>query len=522
MTDRVAELMRGIDSPRAIPAAASARVAATLEVTVPALPARLRERLAGALTSVADGPLQDVDAPRPLPPALRSSLEFALIQMPERRAWWRPAAIAAVVLLLASTVAISAGRGPADRGLERADSGSVAEGGAPAPSPFDTVVPSTDEPRSGTTASGGVDAATGGPSGPDASQSGATAGGAVGPAPPYAFQFSSAASTADQGTTQPASPPPELPLLRVGVVGGDVDAEAGFRAYVAILNREGGAGGHRLELVDARTVGTIVTVNLSSDALTAAPLGRPVLEGLVAPEAILRDDVFSFASPVSRQARLAAAEAFPEPAPGAKAVLVTPPDGVLAGEAADAARAVLQARAVTVVTVVYEPHDQPVLVPADAAILLLDRLSTGAWLEMARSMAFAPTRGSVGVFGMAGEDLAPLLDARDRALSPYAVPTRESAEGSALRSASGRPISATSLHGWVTAKSLAVALWQSGADDGAELQLALGGLAGYDNGFAPPYEVRPGTNARTPEALVMGSDGDRLVARSGFRRDAHG
>jgi hypothetical protein len=163
-----------------------------------------------------------------------------------------------------------------------------------------------------------------------------------------------------------------------------------------------------------------------------------------------------------------------------------------------------------------------VLVSADAAIVLLDRPSTAAWIQMARSQGFAPTRGMVGVFGMAGDDLVPLLDPLDRALSPYGLPPTESAEGSALRSGSGRPVSATSLHGWVTAKSLAVALWQSGADEGSEVQRALTALTGYNHGFAPPYEVRPGTNARTPEAIVMGRDGNRLVARSAFRRDPHG
>jgi ABC-type branched-subunit amino acid transport system substrate-binding protein len=103
-------------------------------------------------------------------------------------------------------------------------------------------------------------------------------------------------------------------------------------------------------------------------------------------------------------------------------------------------------------------------------------------------------------------------------VSPYVVPA--GAEGQAIRSEAGGT-SASVLHGWATAKSLAAAIWRTGADTPAEVQAALEGLAGWSSGLTPPYEVRPGTRARTPEGVLFRVQSGAFIAESGFRRDPH-
>ena len=76
------------------------------------------------------------------------------------------------------------------------------------------------------------------------------------------------------------------------------------------------------------------------------------------------------------------------------------------------------------------------------------------------------------------------------------------------------------MHGWVTAKALAVALWQSGATTPDGVRDALTHLVGYDDGFAPPLALRSGTTSRTPDAVLMIATDGTLVAAGGFRQDA--
>jgi hypothetical protein len=77
------------------------------------------------------------------------------------------------------------------------------------------------------------------------------------------------------------------------------------------------------------------------------------------------------------------------------------------------------------------------------------------------------------------------------------------------------------LHGWNTAKVLAVALWRSGADGADETVAALEGMAGYDSGLAPPYETRYQTRSRTPEGVVFEVRSGAFTAQGAFRRDPY-
>ena len=85
----------------------------------------------------------------------------------------------------------------------------------------------------------------------------------------------------------------------------------------------------------------------------------------------------------------------------------------------------------------------------------------------------------------------------------------------------GGGTSAPVLHGWATAKSLAAAIWRTGADTPAEVQAALEGLAGWSSGLAPPYETRPGTRSRTPEGVVFRVQSGAFAPEGGFRRDPY-
>ncbi len=73
------------------------------------------------------------------------------------------------------------------------------------------------------------------------------------------------------------------------------------------------------------------------------------------------------------------------------------------------------------------------------------------------------------------------------------------------------------MHGWATAKWLAVSIWLSQADSNEELARALA-LEGFDSGFAPPVEYRPETYSRTPEAVVLKPQDGRLVSEGSFLR----
>jgi hypothetical protein len=260
-------------------------------------------------------------------------------------------------------------------------------------------------------------------------------------------------------------------------------------------------------------------VNLS--AAVVAPAGRapawaraPVLETLAVPAPALRADVFDLASAPERQAHLIADAVFPERARGETAAVYVAGPGVFADRVPDALERVLDARGVTVVRVEYE-GGAPVLVPADASFLSMDEDDARTWLRATRGDARVGT--VAGVFSVVDEALLADLPTGALAVSPYTLP-REGSEVEALRDRAGRPLSAAVVHGWVTAKALAVAIWRSGADTAAEVRRSLEDLPGYETGFAP-YGVRAGTHSRTPEGLVLEVRDGAFVARGGFVND---
>jgi len=341
----------------------------------------------------------------------------------------------------------------------------------------------------------------------------------------------SGSGAAPENQTQRATTAPAGPPLRVGIVTGDAAQEAGFRAYVNRLNQAGGVRGHSIELVTtgpgAPAANTVATVNLSPQPV-AGPGGAPgwatgpLLETLTATADLLPGNgaVFSFASPPERQGHLAADALFPAEAPsGTRAVIYVPAaPGPLRDAVPAAIEAVLKLRKVTVQVVTYDSAAHKPLTPAEAAFVSLDPADAKAWVAQAKADGYRPAAGVAGIYSLADEALLPDLPEGARVVSPYVVPAGD--EGQAIRS-EGHGTSAPVLHGWATAKSLAAALWRTGADTPAEVQAALEGLTGWSSGLAPPYETRPGTRARTPEGVVFQVQQQAFVAQGGFRRDPY-
>ena len=289
------------------------------------------------------------------------------------------------------------------------------------------------------------------------------------------------------------------------MVGGDTAQEAAFRAYVDTVNAAGGIGGRSLELVlvtpGQAAPGTVVTVNLSGRVVAGDGGERPawvtgaLLETLTATEAAqpAGGSVRSFASPPERQARLMAADLFATDTRGATAVVFTSASEPWRTIVPAAVEAVLSPLGVTVERVAYDPERPPALFPAaDAAILSLDSAGVRSWVRHAKVTAYRPDRGVGGVSTLHDESLLPDLPEGTRFVSPYAVPP--GAEGEAIRSAAG-PVSAAGLHGWATAKMLAVALWHTGADTPDEVTGALARLRATTPACSRP--TRPGA-AATP------------------------
>jgi ABC-type branched-subunit amino acid transport system substrate-binding protein len=316
--------------------------------------------------------------------------------------------------------------------------------------------------------------------------------------------------------------------LRVGVILGDAAQEAGFRAYINALNQNGGVGGHSVELVNvgpgSPAANTIATVNLGTQPV-AGPGGAPswasgpLLETLTATESLLSGNgaVFSFASPPERQGHLAADAVFPSEAPGKKAVIFVPvAPGPLRDAVPEAIKAVLKDRKVNVEVVTYAPGADMTFPAADAAFVSLDPAAAKAWVAEAKSAGYRPTAGVAGIYSLFDANVLADLPEGARVVSPYIVPA--GAEGQTIRSEAGGT-SASVLHGWATAKSLAAAIWRTGADTPAEVQSALQGLTDWSSGLTPPYETRSGTRSRTPEGVLFQVQSGTFSPQGGFRRD---
>lgn len=529
VVDPMAPLFTGLSAPRA-------------------MPAHVRERLEAALVGEAAGGrgLAFTDGPRPLPDDMRERVEEAVLAAtpvrsmpwsvrrrlesalarPRREQTGRRWMVAAGVLLLLATTAMfridhsddattSATSGPSAQygGAATADPG--ASDGAGSLAGADNLVAGASGPTAGV-----------GGAGSTAGASGASAGYYYTAHPPPPYYYGSIAAREQPmageggGPAPQPLPPPHLAPLRIGVIGGDPAQEAGFRAYVDLVNANGGAGGHRLNLVSVSTPGTIATVNLSAAPVAdnaGAPPGirTPLIEGLLATEAALKGVVFSPASVSERQARLAV-EAAAVPANGTAVVFVAP-QGPFASRIPAAFEAALRARGTHPVRVTWDANRPPTFPPADAAFVSLPPEAARGWLQAARGRAYAPARGIWGIWSLADEALVGEMSTAVQLLAPYGFPA--GSELDELEARAKQQASARLVHGWVVAKWLAVAVW-NGGDDNVKLGDRLRSF-GFESGFFPTYAVRPETNSRTPEAVVVRPAGNRLVSDPTFRTDPH-
>jgi nucleotide-binding universal stress UspA family protein len=334
--------------------------------------------------------------------------------------------------------------------------------------------------------------------------------------PPFAFGYPLpgallAPDLAPDST--PTTAPPPGPPFRVALITGDDVEQAGFTAYLNRLNRAGGAGGRRFQLVGADQHPDAI-VNLSGTPLAQQP-EQPALDALLAPESSLHDTVFGFAGVPERQGHLIAAAVYPQPVTASStAVVYQEPSGVLGREVPAAIAAVLNKQGVTVVPVTVEPGRPIVPVPADAAFLSLTADDAKAVIA---AYPQAPAKGFNGIVTLADPSVAAALPAGVRLISPYAFP--DNAESAALAHDTGKPLSARLVHGWVAAKTLAVAVWRDDPRTPAALRAALERMAGYSNGFAPAYEFHAGTHSVAPEGVLFTTDGRGLVQQGDFRTD---
>jgi hypothetical protein len=258
-------------------------------------------------------------------------------------------------------------------------------------------------------------------------------------------------------------------------------------------------------------------VNLSSQPV-ATPKTGAWLDGLAAEESSLRGRVFDVTSVVERQAHIAAATVFPQTARGSRAVIFTGSVEPFATRIPSAIEEVLRTRRVTAVRVPYG-SSTGLMPPGDVAFLSLPTESAGSWLRAARAANYAPNRGIWGVYSLADESLVGDMTAAVRVVSPFTLPSTQ--EAAALRAASpGGALSARTIHGWLTAKYLAVAIWRTGATSPSAVVAALDNMDGFDDGFAATYRERTGTHSRTPEAVVLVPSGSTLRASGGFVGDS--
>lgn len=520
MSDELQSRLAALDGPRPLSPALTARLERVLVAEAEGMadvaaadsprpiPEAARDRMAETLVRVA--------VIRPLPTPLRNRLERTLVR-PDRQNWRRAAVAAAVLFLVATTAAYVTEED--QRRFEPDGSGQSALGTAP--DEHGAFLEQLD-PEAGIIA-GGANAGSGS-SAPRvrAALPDRSAGVAYRdyPTPPYAYVETAFDDGSFGEPVELRDPPPRQPL-RLGIIGGDDAQEAGFRAYVSLVNAQGGAGGHRLDVVPAGADGTVATVNLSRAAVAdnaGAPLGTrtPLLESVDVVEPALRHTVFDVSSVPERQAHLAVAAALGDGGNGIRAVVYTAGAGPFRSRVPDALEQALRARGATVVRVRWDPGLHVRMADADVAFVSLPTEEARSWLRTAKTEAYRPTNGIWGVWSLADESLLADMPANVRMLSPYELQSgRELAE---LVDRTGRAPSARLVHGWVTAKWLAVSIWLSQADDNAELAEALAD-EGFDSGFAPMLEYRDGTHARLPEAIVLKPQDGHLVGEGDFLRD---
>jgi hypothetical protein len=530
MAERGDPPLVGVDGPRPLPAALRARLEEQL-LAGATLPDEARTRLSRRLRDTAAPLFEGVGDPRPMPAALRSRLTRTIVlagvgdgvrKVPSgtrpRSSWLIAAAIA--TLLLASISVLNhqtAPSGPSGMATESQDNGTASAA---------TGIDTADDLAGPGPVEGRPDI---GPKADAADPGGRTAGGGgLGPggfamrrsggAPPFAFSdaevranlsvLSSPAGPAPSTTTTTPPPPPPF---RLHIVGGDPVEVAAFRAYVRLLNEQGGAGQRPFREVSAGQTAD-ATVNLSGIGFAQTPAGISI-DGLLATESSLRGNVFGFAGVPERQAHLIADAVFPEHAE-VRAVIYKEPagTGVLSDVVPDAIEQVLRERGVTSIVMTVEPGRPVVPVPAQAAFLSLTA-EHAQGVVAAYGATPAPARGFNGITTVAEAG----LPTGSRFISPYNFP--DTAESRALREGSGQPLTARSIHGWVTAKTLAVAVWHEDPRSPAALRGALERMSGYNNRFAPAQTYRTGTHAVQPDGVLFTMGDNGPVETGAFRTD---
>lgn len=482
-------LLRDLDGPRPLPSGVRDRLEETL-VDGP-----------GAAESVVA--LRGADAPREIPTDVRDRLEAALAPPSGRRLPRAVLAVATAVAVIAAALVV------VRTGNEDSPAASPEPPVAAPAEPIDRFAPPTPTPGTGPVDPRGTSRLP---------QEGSLAAPAEveHPPPPHAFRRPTPA------VVGPAGGPP----LSVGMVAGADGQVAGFRAYVEALNAAGGVRGRAVRVVEASPESlpedAVATVNLSGEPI-AAPDGPrawsrgPLLEGPSAPEDVLHGSVFGLASPPERQAHLLADAVFPEASPGSVAAIYRATEGVFAERVPDALREVLEARGVTVVETTYEEDSPAPYLPADAAFLSLPKEDARRFIDYAQGVGYRPSRGMGCLFPMLDPGIADELGEGYLVLAPYSLGHDD--ERRALEERIGRPANTDAIHGWTTAKALAVALWRSGADTREGTREALSELGGYDPGFAPELAFRDGTHARTPEGILYEVRDGAFAPQGGFRTD---
>jgi len=531
--DEVARLMRGLDRPKPLRVEARVRIRSAL-VNNALVNKALGDDVLGdnGLGDEVAVMVAGVDAPSPLPSGTRARVLSRLAaerRTPQarcrRRASSMPrwlAAAAAVVLAGALTTVVARNGGshsrvsiarphPLTPGAPPAEGGVGAEGVA--------AGGGIGGPASGTAGSG---AAAGPAAVPPAFGASGAGGGAssgapgAGPPPPFAYPGAPPATSSEgRASNGPQAGAAPAGSLTVDVVGGDKQEEAGFRAYLDLLDRSGGVRGHQLiQATGARNA--IATANLSGEGLTTPPPAAPLLETLAVSESELRGSVFDLASAPVHQARLAVAAVFPSSAPGKVAAVYRASTGVLATEVPDALAAALRERGVVPVVTTYVPGAQS-FVRADAAFLSLNGPDASSWFADARQAGYQPPLGTTGLYSAAEPAAARSAPDGTQALAPYLL--QDDDETRALAQGIGGSPGMAAVHGWVTAKVLAVAIWRSGATNGPALTAALRALQGYADGFAPPLAWRPNSTSRMPDAVLYTVQNGSLVPHGGFQTD---
>lgn len=505
--------LEGVDGPRRMPPELRRRLEEEL-LAGASLPEGSRTRLTESLSDPTAALLDGVDGPRPMPPRLRNRVEWALDgptgaaapagRAPRRLAAWPGLVAAAVLIVILSSITIVVDRAP-DQAATQASDESVS-GNA------ETVLDGASSQGAGTGAGGSAATTGAGLGGPppfatarfrqSRSALAQRSGGSGADAPSY----SSGIGDSTKSSGDVAQPAP----FRIALRQGDSAALAGLNAYVDLLNRNGGVRGRRFEFVtgaaakDADTV-----VNLSGQPFGDPP-GPPSLDDLLAPDAALREDVFSFAGAIERQGRLIADAVFPGRT-GATAVVYRAADGPLGSTVPDAIESVLRGRGISTTSVVVRSGRTVEVVRADAVFLSLNAVDAA---RVTAAYGAAPRLGFNGVGTVA--DTAGLPDGL-RVVSPYDLPSND--ETTALIVATDTPLSARLVHGWVAAKTLAMAVWQHDPRTPAEVRAALQKMASFDNGFAPPRQARPGTNSLRPDGIVLQLVAGRFEQRSPFLTD---